>query len=954
MPSDLLAFLKWYLAVSAAGLLALPLAFRFFRRLPDQGYPLARTLGLLGIGWSFWLLGSLGFLRNDVPGLLFASALVGGLGAWWLGREGLIELRDWLREQLAFVVAVEVLFLAAFALMAYVRAYNPDILGTEKPMEFMFINAILRSPTFPPNDAWLSGHAISYYYFGYVIVASLARLTGTATSVAFNLGLALLFALTAVGSLSVVVNLIALVRKDEGGEMKAEESATSHPSSPFGPRDPGRRGVPAPQGQATAFRLHPSFWPALLAPFLVLVVGNFYGLAQMVRANAWFPDLNIPVVHYYFGSNDPVHTGMSAHDPALLPDNPDQPGVRVGLINLWDWLDLKFIDDTEQVPTPPEKFWDTGGNWFFAARVVHDRNLTGIETEAIDEMPAFSFILGDMHPHVLALPFVFLAMALALDWLLWGGNWKSEVGSQRSEESPSDFGLWTLTRIPDRLVFSAIILGGLSFLNTWDFPIYWFLTTVALLVGLGLSWGWEALWQRWRTWGSLALVMAVLSVLLYLPFYFTFQSQAGGILPNLIYPTRFQQLVVFFGPTLIGVTVFLVWLFRRERAMFDRRMALWAGGGLVGVLVLVAVALAVGASFNDTIAAYVDSVIAPFTRTQALGLVIQRRLVDSLATLFPAAIIAVAVGLGVAALRNPHPQPRSPLRGTQAEEESHPSPVNELGERDEGRVGAGGWGGSLRSPALLMTLALALTGALLLIGPEFVYLRDNFGTRMNTIFKFYFQTWALWAVVSAFGLWYVWQRAQRVGRWVASGVMTLAVLGGLAYTWPALYTTTGHFAGPPTLDGMAYFAKTRPDDWKAIQWLQQNVSGTPVIAEAVGGAYTFSNGTYESRISMATGLPTVMGWVNHEGQWRGDYYGRVAERPDRVQALYQARDWATAHDVLDQYGIDYVIVSSTERSNYRPLFALKFDQHMRQVFPAEGEINDVVIYQRLDSQAQLK
>src|SRR3972149_5534325 len=148
--------------------------------------------------------------------MLVAAAVVGGLGVWWLGRAGLAELRAWLREQAALALAVEALFLAAFALMAVVRAYNPEILGTEKPMEFMFINSILRSPTFPPHDAWLSGHAISYYYFGYVMVASLARLTGTTSSVAFNLGLALLFALTAVGSLGVVMNLVALVKDDRG------------------------------------------------------------------------------------------------------------------------------------------------------------------------------------------------------------------------------------------------------------------------------------------------------------------------------------------------------------------------------------------------------------------------------------------------------------------------------------------------------------------------------------------------------------------------------------------------------------------------------------------------------------------------------------------------------------------------------------------------------------------
>jgi uncharacterized membrane protein len=66
-------------------------------------------------------------------------------------------------------------------------------------MELAFINAILRSPTFPPHDPWLSGFSISYYYFGYVLTAMLAKFTGTLGSVAFNLMLALIFALSASG-----------------------------------------------------------------------------------------------------------------------------------------------------------------------------------------------------------------------------------------------------------------------------------------------------------------------------------------------------------------------------------------------------------------------------------------------------------------------------------------------------------------------------------------------------------------------------------------------------------------------------------------------------------------------------------------------------------------------------------------------------------------------------------
>ena len=911
MPSDLLAFLKWYLAIAAGGLLALPLAFKFFRHLPDRGYTFTKPLGLLTIGYVFWLLGSLGFLRNDVPGMLFAAAVVGGFGVWWLGREGLAGLRAWLREQAAMALAVELLFLAAFALMAVVRAYNPDILGTEKPMEFMFINALLRSPAFPPQDAWLSGHAISYYYFGYVMVASLARLTGTVSSAAFNLGLALLFALTATGAAGVVMNLIALVKQEEGSRMKEEGRAPLLPSSSF---------------------LLASFWPALLGPLLVLVVGNFYGPLALAHGNGMLADQKVWAVRYYFGTGDPANAGSSADDATVArPPSKDQPSIVAGPVNFWDWLDLKQLQTP--LPSKPEKFnWDLGA-WFFAARVVHDRNLVGAEIEAIDEMPAFSFLLGDMHPHVLALPFGVLAVALALEWLLSAGDGARVTGDAETpvtRHSP----LVTL----DRLLLSALLLGGLSFLNTWDFPIYWFLTAVAFAAGIGLRWGWGELLNRWWPLGLTTLALAVLSVALYLPFYLTFQSQAGGILPNLIYPTRFQQTFVFFGPVLVGMTLFLGWLAARGRAALDRAAALWAGGGIVVALILVVTALTVGASFNPQISEFADQAIFPLTRNQALGLTFQRRLVDSFATLFPAIVIALAAGLGVGWLRRTEPAPVEATVESPVLEKPRPwrkRPISR--QRPQSPI-------SLRSPAILMSLAMTLTGALLLVGPEYVYLRDNFGSRMNTLFKFYFQTWTLWALVSAFGLWYMLQYAGRAGRWVSVVVMSLAIAGGLLYTFPSLYTKTGRFAGPPTLDGMAYFARDYPDDWAAIQWLQQNVPDSPVILEGTRGAY-WGEGR-SSRISMATGLPTVMGWMNHEGQWRGKYFERVAARGDEIQKIYQVRDWSTAQQLLDKYQINYVVVSSLERGWYNPIYAPKFDRNMVPVFQS----GDVTIYRRLDSQ----
>ena len=935
MPLDFLAFLKWYLALLAFGFLALPLAFKFFRRLPDRGYTFAKPLGVLAVYYVFWLLGSLGFLDNDVGGQVFAALVVLGLGLAWLKGEGIGELRDWLREQRRFALAVEVFFLLTLAAMAWARAYNPEIIATEKPMEFMFINAILRSPAFPPHDAWLAGHAISYYYFGYVIVASLARLTAVPSAYAFNLGLAMLFALTAVGASGVTLNLIALAR---------QEQTTNQAEGPR--KKAGKLSLPP----SSSFLLS-SFWPALLGPLLVLVVGNFYGVLALAHANRVrvFADLQIPAVWYDFGKDAGGGARCSPADPE------GEPGVRAGMVNLWTWLDVKGVntpppvaDGLQASPSgpPPEKFnWDPRFWWWFSgARVVHDCNLSGVETEAIDEMPAFSFILGDMHPHVLALPFVVLAVGLALEWLLDARDKGQVTGDMTGlVEDPLPGAAHHASRLlvtHDRLLLAGVILGGLAFLNTWDFPMYWFVTAVALTVGVGLRWGWEGLIQRWRAVGLTALTLGVLSVLLYLPFFLVFQSQASGVLPNLIYPTRFQQTFVMFGPVLLGVALFMGWLGLRPsrwRSAIDRRAAWWAGGGIVAVLILMAAALALGGSLNPDLLNFVDRELAPLTRSQAIGLLLQRRFVDSLATLFPAVLVGLSVGLGVGALRC------SPGGSPVAEDIGDP-----LAGEQEGGAQAVARKRTLRSPAVLMTLIMTLTGALLLLGPEYAYLRDNFGTRMNTIFKFYFQVWVLWALVAAFGAWYLWQHASLLMRWMMRGLLGLAILGGLVYTVAGLYSKTDNFANPPTLNGMAYFQRDYPADWAAIQWLQQNARGAPVIAEGIGGQY-WIEGRF-SRISMATGLPTVMGWPGHEGQWRGQYIEKVAEREGHIRELYQTRDWQAAQTILDAYHIEYVVVSSLEQAKYqdiqsgKKLEQAKFDRFMRMVFQS----GDVTIYQRVD------
>ena len=866
---DFLYFLSWYLAVTLAGWIAYPLIHRLFCFLPDRGIAFAKAAGLLLVMFLFWLLGSFGFLRNDSSGLLLAVLILIGVQAAWLKKAGLTAAYRWVAQRGRYTLLCELLFLAAFAGWTVIRAYNPRIDGTEKPMEFMFINSILRSPTLPPLDAWLSGYAISYYYFGYFMVASLARLAATPPAVAFNLGLALVFSLTAAGATGLVANLLALV--------KAARSKTD----------------PAP-----STHLVPAFLPGLLGCLMVLFVSNYYGALELVHDNGGLANLQIPAIYYDYGS------GLDLNKGQTLQQMQRQPGIRAGMINIWEWLDIKQLGPLPTGQKPTGVHWDLP-NWFFAARVVHDRNLVGAETEAIDEVPAFSFLLGDLHPHVLALPFDILAVALALQWLLDALRRGQNLSQGSGPVGEAGAGL--------RLGLSAVLLGGLIFLNTWDFPIHWFLITAAWVAGFSLTLGVRRLQAAWRQIVPAPLLLAAGSLAFYLPFLIVFQSQAGGIAPNLIYPTRLQQALVMFGPVWLTAGGFLLWLLRQQGKAIRHRVALVTAGVLLLGLAALDLFLSAG-SFLQAGASSPD--FYPLTIAQGAGFWLQRRLVDSPTALITALMVGYTVSFALALAR---PAPETDLAaGGELEAASQRAEV----------------------PALLLAAAMILTGALLVLGPEFVFLRDNFGTRMNTIFKFYFQAWILWGLAGAFGISYLLSVLAGGRRTAVALLACLALLPGLYYLYGGLISRTGNFAGPPTLNGMQYFSQIYPDDWAAIQWLSANVSGTPVILEGSLGAY-WTEGP-SSRFSMATGLPTLMGWANHEGQWRGNSFSQVAGRQDDIRKIYQLSDWKATADLLDQYHVQYVIVSSWEKNWYRPMNTAKFDRNLTKVFSS----GDVTIYQR--------
>ena len=202
--------LSWYSVLLFLGWLTFPLTFRLFHKLSDRGYTLSRALGLILWGFVFWVLCSLGVLQNQPGSILFALVVLGGVSVW-AGWGKWAEAWEWVRSHWRLILTAEIVFLMGFLFMALVRTSNPEATGTEKPMELAFINAVLNSETFPPHDPWLSGYAISYYHFGYILTAMLAKFTATSGGVAFNLMLVVVFAMSGLGGVWCGVQSVVFV-----------------------------------------------------------------------------------------------------------------------------------------------------------------------------------------------------------------------------------------------------------------------------------------------------------------------------------------------------------------------------------------------------------------------------------------------------------------------------------------------------------------------------------------------------------------------------------------------------------------------------------------------------------------------------------------------------------------------------------------------------------------------
>ncbi len=814
----------WWLVVALLGWAAFPLCFVTFRALPDRGYGLSKIFGALLVTYLAWIGASLKllpFTQATMVGLLGALALASAVAAfcvrWALGR--------WLAQRWRLALGIELLGLLFFATFALFRAFRPDFLDGEKRMDHVIMISLYTSKYFPAHDAWYAGGHVNYYYFGHMIAAALAKLSGCRWEFLYNLACATVPALVASAAFSVGLGVA-------GG-----------------------------------------LWGGLLTVGLYCLAANLDGLRMLIENHGH-------ATPYFF------------------------------------WDSSRVMVDVWQTDHEPGKY-------------------------VINEYPYFTFLFGDLHAHMNAMPLGFLSLGMALCLRLCAASerWLRSV-------------LCTLWPMP-------LVLGAIAATNTWDLPAH------AIVVGLALFFSWPAREQAGRRglfaraaacFGLWALGMAC-ARLLYHPFFSLFR-------PDI----RWWEWQKLPQPATEPASYLLVWAppFAACASYLALRVALdWRGRGEGKVVpwdIFLAIALAwVVLKWGFKRDILVLAMLVSLFALVLLALGVRQR--PGPEEHFVLLCFAVGVFLllwselfyKVGYLGPPHLRMDTVFK-MHLEAWMLFAPANAY---------ALGWlwrrrGEFATSIGWLAPLALGVVFLCSLIGLRF---RGDFPRLVPAAVAAGGLAALLFLCAGALAL------LRRRVSFNPAAALFFASCGLYLLTLPNVIWGTPNRLGRPvgglTLDIFQGIRRRWPAQYQAIRWVLDNTREDEVILEAAELLDGSSDYTEIGHLSCSTGRPTLIAWQSHVFQWhvgdpeidrraREEYekdpegkslndlrrqkaWDEIRRRQDVVQRIYTTNDARLAAELARKEGIDYVFYGPIERRAYPMAFLEKFDS-WEKVFEVPGAV----------------
>lgn len=836
-----LPVVAWFLVFQIIGWLAVPVTSLTFKKYADRGYLFSKPIGILLVAWAAWLIASVKLAPFTWWTILSVMVFFAVASALLIPKTQWQDLLAYLQHDWRLLLVEEILFWAFFGLLLFIRFHNPDLWHPGMGGEK------------PMDVAYLTAIAHTPYFPSYDPWFAGGYINYYYFG--FVLVAALIHLTGIVPTIAYNLAVPTFFAMTAMGAFAVAFNFVHHQQKNTEPDTKAWLGIP-----------RAALLAGLAGALFVAVLGN---LAQ---------------VQLFWDGIRNLSTLKPQDDPSFF--------LKLA----------QFSDGLNQLLHGKHLNFRTEWWYWNATRVIPPAQG---EAGPINEMPFFTFLFGDLHAHMMALPYTLLALGLSLN-LVINSN-EDESATTRWWNNASE--ILTLTLL-------GLTTGALWPMNTWDFPTYTLLAAAALTCReyarrqrVDLPGIWSVIWRV----GFIVVVGRVL----FLPFHQNYASAYFGAELWKGSRTPLWAYLLIHGFFLFILTSYLV-------------LELFKGQGHNPLVRSLRLNLRYWRKLGHlrSIFHHITNPAPSYRLSVEVSQLVLAGLIILLVINHLAGIILLLTFLTTLLLFSTRPNPTRQF--------------------------------------MLCMIGLGLLFTLLV---EYIVLKGDI-SRMNTVFKFYLQVWVLWGVASSVA---VMQLATRIKLRLSQKRLPLPELeegtawtpklaaqieayqrqntsGWLSRWWWAfgllllscfLYPLT---AAPvrmrdrfptsvsATLDGTTYMRTStymddsRPVELKwdmlAFSWLKQNVHGIPTIVEANTPLYRWG-----SRVSIYTGLPTVIGWDWHQKQQRSVLPGDIIDhRIEDVRTIYNSTDLDQVKQLLSRYHVQYIYVGALEKMYYDPNGLNKFEQ----------------------------
>ena len=448
---DFIIFISWCLSFSVFAIVASPLSERLFPFSPDKGWLYGHALGLIATALPIWILSYLG-LPVFTPTFIRVFVIVLCTLVLFIKYRKLTahkkdsessepRTKDKERETItllnkdkdkssSYKLFASLIFITAFLIWTYFRSLKPEAYGLEKVMDYGYMMSLWRSKTLPAPDIWLAGKNINYYYFGHYIFTFISKLTGVNPAYSYNLSMSASFALTLSLGYAVVRdalifrlkisdqdNITRLLDSSEEftrAEKRSENSENLLISNVLVKESKNQKNL-----NFLRYDLLSNLG-ALLAALLLTIAGNS---------------------HAFFYKPGQIGNSFVKYLANM--------GIEVG-----QTAKFFFADSTRFIGHNPET-----------------------QDMTIHEFPYYSYIVSDLHAHMINLSFVLLFLGVLLSFIYIFRQLRLNLSLNTSLKSELKLELtsvhqWTL----------AILAAVFMMTNYWDFAIYFVIYIITIFM----------------------------------------------------------------------------------------------------------------------------------------------------------------------------------------------------------------------------------------------------------------------------------------------------------------------------------------------------------------------------------------------------------------------------------------------------------------------------------------